>query len=175
VRVLDRGAARRFHTEPAGRLEVHVRRGLAAPDLLGRHRRGEVPREAREVQDSVDQRSVRGGRDRERPPRRQPLDRFARAGDQWQALAVPRLHPPHDLGRDLIRLLGNAQLVVHVPGPLQGAHPHHGALRLVVVPRPALLREPGAHLIPELLRLDEHAVEVEDDCLDHAERYSPPT
>ena len=31
-----------------------------------------------------------------------------------------------------------------------------------------------AHLVPDLLGVDQHAVQVEDDRLDHAARYSPP-
>ena len=42
--------------------------------------------------------------------------------------------------------------------------------------RPAALAdELLAHVVPDLLGVDDHAVEIEDDALDHADRYSPPS
>ena len=39
-------------------------------------------------------------------------------------------HAPHDLGVDLVRLLRQPELVVHVARPLGRAHSHHRPLRL---------------------------------------------
>jgi hypothetical protein len=79
-----------------------------------------------------------------------------------------------DVLRDPRRLVGHAQLVVDEARPLDRAHPHHRPLRLGVVAAAALADVGLAHLVPELLRLDDHAVEVEDDGLDHSARYSEP-
>ena len=75
VRVLDRAAARRVDAEPAGRLEVDVRRRLAARHLLRRDGRREVCREAGRSEHDVDQLGVRRRRDRER--QRAPILRTA--------------------------------------------------------------------------------------------------
>ena len=131
----------RVDAEPPRRLEVDVRRRLAARDLLGRDRRGEeaarapparAPRRSAAGSTTTRRRAASAPR-AARPPRRAP-------GDQRQPLAVPRLHAPHDLVGDLLRLLGHAELVVHVPRPLERAHPHHRPLRLVVVAAAALAR-----------------------------------
>jgi hypothetical protein len=57
---------------------------------------------------------------------------------------------------------------VHVARPFERAHAHHRPLRRLVVAGAALAGEGLPDLVPDLLRLDEHAVEVEDDGLDHA-------
>ena len=89
--------------------------------------------------------------------------------DQRQRLAVAREQPPDDLVADLLRRLGEPDLVVHVARPLGRAHPHHRRLRALVPAAAALLRQLLAHVVPDLLRVDDHAVEVEDDGLDHGE------
>jgi energy-coupling factor transporter ATP-binding protein EcfA2 len=61
----------------------------------------------------------------ERPPRRYPLYGLAGAGDQGQMLAVESLHPLYDGGRDLLGRHLHAELLMHVAGPLDRAHPHH--------------------------------------------------
>ena len=66
VGVLDRGGPRGLDAEPAARLEVDVRRRLAARHLLRRDGRAEVPAEARELEHEVDQLPVRRRRDAER-------------------------------------------------------------------------------------------------------------
>ena len=74
--------------EPSRRLEVDVRRRLAARDLLRRDRRAEEPRRApsRSSTASISSRFERR-RDRERPLRGQPPDRLDRARQQRQAPA----------------------------------------------------------------------------------------
>jgi hypothetical protein len=54
--------------------------------------------------------------------------------------------------------------------PLGRAHAHHRALHLVVLAAAALAHVRGAHVVPDLLGLDQHAVQVEDDGLDHSFR-----
>ena len=83
----------------------------------------------------------------ERERGRQARDRLDGARDQRQALAVPLEHPPDDLVVDLLRRLGEAELVVHVARPLGRAHAHHRGLR-AVVPAPAAL----AHELPRARR-----------------------
>ncbi len=83
-------------------------------------------------------------------------------------VAVALEHPADDLVVDLLRRLGEPQLVVHVPRPLGRAHPHHRGLRAVVPATAALAHQLLAHVVPHLLAVDDHTVEVEDDRLDHA-------
>ena len=109
---------------------------------------------------------------------RQPSHRLDAAVDERQLLGVARSHAPHDLGVDLLGRLGEPDHVVHVPRPLRRAHPHHVGLRPLVPASAALAGELLAHLVPDVLGVDEHAVEVEDHRLDgdgHALRYSPRT
>ena len=107
----------------------------------------------------------------------EPLDGLDGAVDQRQPLPVAREHAAHHLGGDLVGLVGHAELLVQVARPFVRAHAHHRALCLLVVAAAALEHERSAHLVPDLLRLDEHAVQVEHDRLDRhpALRYSPPT
>ena len=58
-------------------------------------------------------------------------------------------------------------IVVEVPRPFLGAHTHHVRLRAVVPAGAPLADEPLAHLVPDLLGVEQQAVEVEDDGLDH--------
>ena len=76
---------------------------------------------------------------------------------------VTREQPPHDLGVDLLGRLGEPDHVVHVPGPFGRAHSHHVRLGAVVPAAAALARELLADLVPELLRVDQHAVHVQND------------
>ena len=117
--------------------------------------------------------AVRRRGEADRPPRREPLHRLDRAGDQRQLVAVARRHQVDDLGGDLVRRLRQADVLVHVPRPLGRAHPHHRPLRLRAVPAAALVREALPDLVPQLLRLDQHAVQVEHDRLDHSASSSP--
>ncbi len=104
------------------------------------------------------------------------LDGLGRSVDQGQAVPVAREHAPHDLCGDLVGLIRDAEVLVEVPGPLGRAHAHHRPLRLVVVAAAALADEGLANLVPDLLALDQDAVQVEDDRLGpHSTlRYSPP-
>ena len=153
--------------EPQRRFEVDVGRGLAPRHLLGRHGRAEEPGEPGELEHGVDQRPVRRRRDREREDRRHalhaPLARPARAA----VLAVAGPHQLDDVGVDLGRRSRvDAELLVDEARPLRRAHAHHRPLRLGVVAAAPLADVPLAHVVPDLLALDEHAVEVEDDRLD---------
>ena len=90
------------------------------------------------------------------------------AVDQRQPLAIDLFEAAHDVGRDLLRRVGNAELVVHVARPLDGAHAHHLGLRPIVPPAASLLHQLLAHLVPHLLAVQQDSVEVENDRLDHA-------
>src|SRR5205814_9647414 len=92
--------------------------------------------------------------------------------DQRQVRLVRGEHPPDDLGVDLVRLVRDIGRLVQVARPLARAHAHHRPLHLVVVAAAALAHESLAHLVPDLLRLDEHAVEVEDDGVGQRPWYS---
>ena len=82
-------------------------------------------------------------------------------------LRVAGLHPAHDLVVDLVGGLWQPDDVVHVTRPLGRAHAHHVRLRLRVPAPAALARELLAYVVPHVLGVDEHPVEVEDDGLDH--------
>ena len=118
--------------EPPRSLEVDVRCGLSARDLLRRHGRAE---ERRRGPASSSTRSiswpVRRRRDPERPARREPLDRLDRAVDQRQLLPVA-VQPCGSTTSALISSGDSRQprSLVHVPRPLRRAHPHHRPLRL---------------------------------------------
>ena len=47
-------------------------------------------------------------------------------------------------------------------------------LRLRVPAAPALVREPLARFVPDLLGIEQHAVEVEDERFDHSDAYAWP-
>src|SRR5207302_537390 len=98
---------------------------------------------------------------------REPLDCLDRAGEERQPLAVALAHPPDDLGADLLGWLAEPDHVVHVARPTRRAHAHPVPLRALAPAAAALARELLADLVPELLGVEEDAVEVEDDGLDH--------
>ena len=69
---------------------------------------------------------------------------------------------------DRLRRRVDSRRLVQVPRPLARAHAHHRALDLVVV-APAVLADIAlADRVPDLLGLDQHAVHVEDDSVDHS-------
>ena len=114
--------------------------------------------------------AVRRSREPERPAAREPLDGLDGAGQQRQPLAVARLHAADDFGVDLLRRLREPELLVHVARPFERAHPHHVALRPVVPAAAALPRELLPFRVPDLLRVQEQPIQVEDDGVDHSER-----
>src|SRR5262249_40596360 len=77
-------------------------------------------------------------------------------------------HAPHDLGIDLRGRLGQTEFVVHVAGPLRRAHAHHVRLRAVEPAAAPFSRDVLFHLGPDVLGVEEHTVEVEDDGVDGA-------
>ena len=89
-------------------------------------------------------------------------------GERGKVLAVGRGEALDHLAVDLLRRLGQADLLVHVARPLCRAHAHHVLLRLVVPAAAALLGELLAGLVPDLLGVEQQAVEIEDDRLDHS-------
>ena len=82
-------------------------------------------------------------------------------------MPIPILHPLDDDPVQLLGRLREPELVVEVARPLRGAHPHHVRLRTVVPAAAALADQTLAHLVPDLLRVQEQAVEVEDDSVGH--------
>ena len=86
--------------------------------------------------------------------RSEPTDRLQGAGNERQVLPVERFEPAHDLGRDLLGRLGQAELVVHVPRPLVRAHAHHRPLRTLVPAPAALLHELSSRLAPDLFGVE---------------------
>jgi hypothetical protein len=131
-----------------------------------------VPREAGRLQRRVDQLSVRRRCEPERPAGHDPLDRLHGAGNERQLARVQLEHPVGDLGADLLGRLGKPDPLVHVDRPFARAHAHHVRLRALVPPAVTLARKTLAHLVPQLLRVEQHAVEIEDDGLDHRPRYA---
>ena len=167
VRVLDRGGVGGLDAQPARGLEVDVGRRLAAADLLRRDGRGEQVLDPEQAQRQVDQLAVRGRGQPERPAGGEPLDRLPGAGERRQVLAVGRGQPLDHFTVDLLGCRRQADRLVHVTRPLVRAHAHHVPLRGVVPAAAALPGQLLARLIPDLFRVEQHAVEVEDDGLDH--------
>ena len=167
MRVLDRCASRRFDSETLRRLQVDVGSGLAAGDLFRRDGHREEPGQSGELENQVDDRTVRRRCDRQRPAAGQALDRFGGAVDQRQVLTVDPLEAADDLGRDLLRRVRHADHLVHVAGPLGRAHAHHVPLGAFVPSPAALPRKLLAGRVPDVLGVDENAVQVEDHRLDH--------
>ena len=163
ARVLDRDAPRGVGAEPPRDLEVDVGRGLAARHLLARQPDADHVVEPRALEHERDDRRVRGRREPERPVLAEPPDRLDRARQQRQLAAVAGEQPLDDGVGDRVGRHVDAELVAHVDRPLLRAHPEHRVRRLVG-PRPAAVGdELAARLVPALLGVDEHAVEVEHD------------
>jgi hypothetical protein len=165
-------AAARVGSTPSrrGRLEVDVRGRLAVGDLLRRDRRLEVSCDAHQVEREVDQLAVRGRGEGQRPALREALDRGLGAGDHREVLAVAILESADDLGVDLVGRLREAYDIVHVARPLGRAHAHHVPLGALVPAAAALFGELLAGLVPDLLGVEQEAVQVEDDALNHRPR-----
>ena len=89
--------------------------------------------------------------------------------DERQPFTVGREHAAHDLFVDPLRLGRDAGDVVQVARPLDRAHSHQRPLDLCVPAAAALAHVRAPHLVPNLLGLDQHSVQVEDDPLDHSE------
>ena len=102
-------------------------------------------------------------------------DRVERSREPGRARGVAVEHPLDDEPVDLRGRLGEPDPVVHVARPLGRAHPHHVPLGALVPVAAALVRELFAHLVPDLLGVDEHPVEVEDDRGDHSDAYRRST
>jgi len=64
---------------------------------------------------------------------------------------------------DLVRVVRNSGLLVEEPRPFGRAHAHHRPLHVLVVSAAPFAHVALAHRIPDLLGLEQHAVEVEDD------------
>ena len=154
--------------QPARGLQVDVGRGLASGGLLRGDRGLEEVLHAQQLEREVDQLAVRRGRQSQGPAGGEPVDRFACARNDRKVLAIELRHPLDDLPADLLGRLGKADHVMHVARPLQGAHAHHVPLGVLVPAAAALLGELLAGLVPHLLGVEQDAVEVEDDRLDHS-------
>jgi hypothetical protein len=165
--VLDRDAVGRRNPEATSGLEVDIGRRFAAPHLFRGHRHGEAVLQGGLLEDEVDDRPVRRGRQPKRPARREPLHRVDGAGDQRQGLAVAPLDVV-DHGRvDLLGAHRHAELVAHVARPLRRAHAEHRPGRSWL-PRAAHLGDQiAARLVPRGLGVHQDAVEVEDDRSGH--------
>ena len=153
--------------EPPRRLQVDVGRRLASLDLLRGDRRREELCETRTREDALDHGPVRRGGDGERKRSSEAAYGVDGAVDQRKLGVVAFEQSPDDLVVDLLRRLREPELVVHVARPFGRAHPHHVRLGAVVPPPAALAHEPLAHVVPDLLRVDDDAVEIEDDGPDH--------
>ena len=75
-----------------------------------------------------------------------------------------------DLGGDLLGRVGHFELVVHVARPFGRAHAHHVSLRALVPAAAALAYEFLAGSVPDLFRVEQKTVEVEDDAVGHKAR-----
>ena len=153
--------------EPAGGLGVHVRCRLATGHLLARHRGGEQVADALVLEHGVDHLACRrrGKRDGHHG---------GGVGDQVtgtrQQRSPPRPHCVDDgadtLGVDVAGGHRVADVLGDVRRPLGSAHAHDcGAV--VVAPVCAVAAGAGGPgLAPQVLGVDDHAVEIEDDAAD---------
>ena len=167
-RVLDCRTPGRDCAEPPRGLEVNIGRGLAPRHLLRGDGRREAIGNAGCVEDGIDQRTIRRRGNREREGACKSADCFDRAGNERQCRSVAVEHAAHDFVVDLLRRLGQTELLVHVPRPFTRAHAHHRPLCLGRVAPAPVGDEPLAHLVPHLFGVDDHAVHVEYDRLDHS-------
>ena len=174
-RVLDRDAPRRVDAEPPRDLEVDVGRGLAArrPPRWTATTRMTASRPA-PLEHERDHRRVRGRREPERPllrrapgpPRPRRAAAAARGGSRRPAARRPRRR--------------SASGAMSTPSSSRTYTDHSvelipsiACVRLVG-PRPAAVGdELAARLVPALLGVDEHAVEVEDDRVGPGHGVSP--
>src|SRR5947199_123069 len=83
------------------------------------------------------------------------------------SIAAARLETADDLGGDFLGRVAEPELVVHVARPLERAHAHHVPLGVRVPAAAALAHQLRAHGVPDLLGVEQDAVEVEDDAVDH--------
>src|SRR5581483_6483093 len=86
-------------------------------------------------------------------------------------VAVALEHPLDDRSVDLLGRPGHAERLRHVARPLDGSHAHHVARRRLGVGAADLVRVALAHVVPHLLGVDDHTVQVEDDRVDHRAVY----
>ena len=117
------------------------------------------------AQDGVDQRPVRRRREGDAERVAESPHCVGCPVDEWQR-RVALAHPADHLDVDLLRRIGDPDDIVEVARPLGRAHAGHVRLRLVAPAAAALARKPLAHLVPDVVGVDEDAVEVEDDRLD---------
>jgi hypothetical protein len=159
----------RRDAETVGGLEVDVWRRLAARYLLRRDGDAEAVGEAGEPERFLEHLPVRGRREGQREGIRSPPHRRDRARQQRQLAPVGLEHPLDDFAVDRVRVVRHACVVMQVPRPLGRAHSHHRPLHRLVIPAAALAHVALAHRVPDLLRLEQHSVEVEDDCFRQTE------
>ena len=157
VRVLDRGRARRVDAQAPRRLEVDVRRRLAARHLLGRDRR---PRTSAASPASSSTASISGRFDDDaspsgQRPRASRSHRLDGAVDQRQLARDSARASARRRAVDLLRRLGQPDRSCMYARPLGRAHAHHVPLRAVVPAAAALARELLADLVPDLLAVEQ--------------------
>ena len=165
---------RRRHTATAALqaarcLQEDIGCRLPSRDLLRGDRHLEVLQQLRLRECGVDQGTVRRRRDRQAKRDGKPLHGLDCAGDERQVLRVPSEHSAYDLVVDVRRRVREADDVGHVARPLGRTHAHHVRLCVVVPATAAFVRKLLAHLVPGVLRVDDDAVEIEDDRVDPAQ------
>ena len=82
-------------------------------------------------------------------------------------LTVAGCHPVDDQSRHFVGRQADAEVFAQIPGPFRRAHAHELALGVrspVAAPFPDQF---AAHPLPYRLGVDQHAVQVEYDRLDH--------
>ena len=192
VRVGTRGSDTRSRAFPRGRGAQAVRESSTARSREGARRASPPPRDRRQARacrapplprrpslrraratrasSSTSSKTARFADDaRPRGQRRARASTASRApGDQAAGVRDRARQAPHDLVRDLLGRKADVELVVHVPRPFRRAHAHHRARGFLRPGAAVLMGDFLARRRPDLLGVDENAIEVEDDRCDHA-------
>ena len=160
--VLDRRRGRGIDAELARRRQVHVGRRLAAPTsspetVAAKQAVSPVFSSTASITGRLADEASPSGQ-----PRRQPPDRIDRARKCGHLAVVGVEHPLNHTGVELLGVERRAELVVQISRPFRRAHPHHRGRRLGLPGTAVLGHDPPSRPIPDGLRVDEHAIEVED-------------
>lgn len=101
----------------------------------------------------------------------QALEQFIRIGDDWEILCVASENFPNDEVDEVVGGEVEGQLVMQVGRPFARAHALHRRGRPCLPISAVALGDDTARLVPDPLRDQQDAVEVEHHRLDHGREY----
>jgi hypothetical protein len=85
-------------------------------------------------------------------------------GEQREVFQVTRAHSLKYRLDDLIGRARDCELVLHIGRPFERTHPHHGPGGILTPLATQVAGDGSAGIIPRLLGVEEHPVQIEDDC-----------